>query len=312
MTVHSAGSIINKMPFDKLTSQEGLDRAMNKTIDRMKVYGLPDEEIADALAQWKGGACPVCRREYAQRHSNIKVQDKNNESVILSDFIYYEPLCKCLSKLSHSRQEEERLQKIILESGIPNSMREITFDVWDYSVSDATTACMTKSRNMLQDGSFFSGLGAVLCGTPGVGKTHVGISMLRWIMENSKLEATFVPMADIIGRIIRSGKDKDYEEEIRLYDVVMLDDIDKVHSQSEWVKQKIFSIIDGMLRAKKHIIITTNMLTMLDFDEKFDLSIASRLVGECTFVMFPEGNDYRKLKKKRELLNKRDHAEKLC
>lgn len=307
MTVHTGRDIINHLPFEKLLSQAGLDRAMKKTIDRMNKYGLSNEKIADTMAQWKGGSCPVCRREYVQKHSNVKVQtEEDDEEIILSDFIYYEPRCNCLSKLSHNKREEEHLQKRILESGIPNSMREVEFDVWDYSVSEALTACMERNKDMLQDGSFFAGLGAVLCGTPGVGKTHVGISMLRWIMKHSKLEVTFVPMADIIGRIIRSGKDKDYEEEIKLYDVVMLDDIDKVHSQSEWVKQKIFSIIDGMMRAKKHIIITTNMLTMLDFDEKFDLSVASRLVGECTFVMFPEGEDYRKLRKKRELLNKRD------
>ena len=306
MTSYTSRNVINHLPFKKLLSQEGIDRAMKKTLSRMKEFGIPDEEIADASAQWQGGSCPVCRKKYEKKRSNIRIKREDEDELVLSDFIYYEPQCGCLSRLSHNRQEEQQLQKRIMESGIPSSMREVEFDVWDYSVSEATTECMNNSKKMLEDGSFFSGLGAVLCGTPGVGKTHVGISMLRWIMKHSKLEVTFVPMADIIGNIIRSGKDNDYEEEIKLFDVVMLDDIDKVHSQSDWVKQKIFSIIDGMMRARKHIIITTNMLTMIDFDEKFDLSVASRLVGECSFVMFPEGGDYRKLRKKRELLNKRD------
>ena len=206
------------------------------------------------------------------------------------------------------KAEELAIKKRLEGSGIPPDMQDVTFDKWDHSIEPAVTSGMKQCLTMVKGGSFFSGLGAVLCGTPGVGKTHIGVSMLRWIVENSKLEVLFIPMADIIGKIIRSGKDGnlDFGEEIRLFDVVMLDDIDKVHSQSEWVKQQIFGIIDGMMREKKHIIITTNILKSLDFDEKFDLSVSSRIMGGCQFVVFPEGHDYRKTRKIMELKKKKD------
>lgn len=307
-----------KQMLAKVGTQEAFDTNMAAVIDRMKRHNVPDEEIADTMAQWKGGSCPKCQREYTKRHSHVVVSDLVNNpddpgsfetvETVLSDFCYYDPPCSCLDQITQAKKDAEAFKKRLEGSGIPPDMHDVTFDKWDYSVDDTITDCQKKSKEMMQGGAFFSGLGAVLCGTPGVGKTHTGVSMLRWIVENSVLEVLFVPMADIISKIIRSGKDGnlDFGEEVRLFDVVMLDDIDKVHSQSEWVKQQIFGIIDGMMREKKHIIITTNILKSLDFDEKFDLSVSSRIMGGCQFVVFPEGHDYRKARKIMELKKKQD------
>ncbi|MCK5613564.1 ATP-binding protein [Candidatus Pacearchaeota archaeon] len=299
----------------KVGTQKAFDTNMAAIVDRMKYHNIPDEEIADAMAQWKGGICPKCQREYIKCHSNVIVKDLSKDpdsfdviETVLSDFWYYEPPCNCLDQMTQAKKDAEALKKRLEGSGIPKDMHNITFDKWDYAVDNVITDCQKRCKDMLKDGAFFSGLGAVLMGTPGVGKTHIGVSMLRWIVENSKMEVLFIPMADIIGKIIRSGKDGnlDFGEEVRLFDVVMLDDIDKVHSQSEWVKQQIFGIIDGMMREKKHIIITTNILKSLDFDEKFDLSVSSRIMGGCQFVVFPEGHDYRKARKIMELKKKQD------
>ncbi len=304
-----------KAMLEKVGTQKAFDTNMAAVVDRMKRHNVPDEEIADTMAQWKGGSCPKCQRAYIKRHSHVVVTDLSPEpgsfetiETVLSDFHYYESPCSCLDQITQAKKDAEALKKRLEGSGIPIDMHEVTFDKWDYSVANTITDCRNKCEEMLKGGAFFSGLGAVLCGTPGVGKTHTGVSMLRWIVENSGLEVSFVPMADIIGKIIRSGKDGnlDFGEEVRLFDVVMLDDIDKVHFQSDWVKQQIFGIIDGMMREKKHIIITTNILKALDFDEKFDLSVSSRIMGGCQFVVFPEGHDYRKSRKIMELKKKKD------
>jgi len=303
-----AGDLMNSF----IMTQETYDKLNEDKLTIMQESNVPDDVIAAAMLEWKGGKCAKCGKAYVQRHSNniatkIRYRHVNGrreeyeEKKVFSDFYYYDPQCCCMKDFEKSRKKEDGIKDRIGETGIPAAFLDVEFCKWDYSVDSGTTECMKKALYMLEDGSFFMGLGVVLCGTPGRGKTNVAVCMFRWMIEQTQKSLRFEPMADLINKILHRGEGKDYESELLLYDVILMDDIDKVHAANEWVKTRVFNIIDAMLRAKKHIIITTNFLTIAEFSEKFDPAVQSRIVGECKFILFPEGDDYRKLRKVREL-----------
>ena len=276
-------------------------------IRKMQELNVPDDVITEARLEWKGGNCPKCGIAYQKEHShNVGVRDHRGNSTekTFSDFYYYKAQCQCLSKIGQDRDKKETVINKIAEAGIPEVFKEVEFYSWDYSVDEGATNCMKKALDLLETGDFSVGFGVVLCGSPGRGKTNLGICMMRWLIQNTTKSLLFLPMSEIIGRIIHGGKTQDYETELMLYDIILMDDIDKIHTQSEWVRTKVFNILDGMLRKKKQVIITTNFITVSEFTEKFDNAVESRLVGGCEFILFPPGEDYRKVRKLRELKTK--------
>lgn len=302
-----------------ITTQETVDRMNERKLEVLRLSNAPDDVIASALLEWKGGKCPVCGTEYKRVHSHNVAKVKKHryengkrieyeEEKVFSDFYYYVAQCNCLETKGKEREKEKVLNDKVLAAGIPEAFKDVEFYTWDYTVDKGATDCMKKALRILEDGDFFAGLGAVLCGTPGRGKTNVAVSMLRWIIQKYPNYALrFEPMADLINRIISGGKERDYESELLMYDVILMDDIDKIHAENEWVKIKVFNILDALLRKKKHVIITTEFLTVQDFANKFSKAVESRLVGGCQFILFPEGEDYRKLKKMRELKSKQNN-----
>ena len=127
-----------KKMFNTVGCQAAFDKNMAAVIDRMKRHNVPDEEIADTMAQWKGGSCPKCQRQYIKRHSHVVVKDLSKDpdsfetvETVLSDFWYYEPPCDCLEQTTQAKKDAEAFKKRLEGSGIPPDMHNVTFDEWD-------------------------------------------------------------------------------------------------------------------------------------------------------------------------------------
>ncbi len=286
-------------------NQDYFNKSMMESVDRMTRDNLPNEVIQDAILQWQGGACPLCGKHYTEHHSNNKTNGKDGAVVVVSDFIYYVAQCTCLVDIETDRKHEQRSLVRIREAGIPEEMSSVTFATWDFSVDERTNQVMRDAKQMLCDDKFFAGIGVVFMGTPGRGKTHLGVSMLRWLMQHTELEVIFESMVNIIGKIARSRGETDYLDHLLGFDVIMLDDIDKLYTQNEWIKDRVFALIDGIIKKRKYLVATTNLLTMAELDDKFDIAIGSRLMGEAEFLRFPEGDDYRKLRKVRQMQDRK-------
>jgi DNA replication protein DnaC len=293
---------------EMVSTQERFDRTMKELIDKMERDGAPDEAIAEMWLQWQGGACPVCNKAYEKRHSkNSTSPEKDRDEnvirgpVVLSDFTWYEASCSCVQDAEKNRRRVEEHAKRLKAVGIPEDMSEVTFDNWEYSVGDETNDVMKRCVQLLESDEFFTGMGAVLMGSPGRGKTHLGVSMIRWLLQRTSLECTFEKTANIVGKMIRTKGDTDYVEMLLAYDVIMLDDIDKLYTANDWIKERVFSLIDGIMSEKKYLIATTNLKTMVDFEEKFEGPVVSRLMGGAQFLKFPDGEDYRKIRRLREV-----------
>jgi DNA replication protein DnaC len=268
---------------ESIYTREKFVQMFKAQIERLKEIGAPDWDIQDIERQMNGGNCIECGIEYE------KVGVKNP----IADYYYYKPGCDCAQS---KRSEDERRQareRLLLSAGVPKKYWSVTFSSWDYSVDERTTAAMRQVLEKHESGELWERSGLFLYGEVGTGKTHVGVCVIKKIMARKRV--LFIPTADIISRFLKD----DEAEEIKTADAIMLDDFDKLASQNEWVKERIFSLIDGFIRDEKFFVITANYGDVAEFDDKVGMAVSSRIFGNCVTVKLP-GKDYRMTKKARE------------
>ncbi len=151
----------------------------------------------------------------------------------------------------------------------------------------------------------------------GVGKTHLGIAILRHVMENEKplyvsksntvflhpCPVLFISEPELLNRVTstynRDWEDKSENEGTiiqKLIDIqlLMIDDIGKHRPTNlEFTRRILFSVIDGRYQKEKPVIITANG-NLKDLSKHLGGAISDRLVGMAgTNVCEMSGESYR-------------------
>lgn len=245
-------------------------------IERLKAVGAPEWDIQDIKCQVYGGNCKECGTSYER-------EDVKNP---VADYYFYNPGCDCAQSKRSEDEKQQARERLLSAAGVPKRFWGVTFSGWDYSVNERTTAAMRQVLEKHESGDLWEKSGLFLYGEVGTGKTHVGICVIKKIMARKRVQ--FIPTADIISRLLKD----DEAEEIKTADAIMLDDFDKLSSQNDWVKERIFSLIDGFIREEKFFVITANYKDLSEFDDKVGMAVSSRIVGNCVVVQFA-GSDYR-------------------
>lgn len=261
---------------------------MEAVLEKMKNVGVPDEVIEDSYAETYGGSCRICGKEYRA------VQVRND----FADFVRYEPACQCISKEDEEREHRTQVWHAMRAGGVPSGYINVSFENWDSDIAPGIEKAFRAAYEYASERLYDKGKGLIMYGAVGSGKTRCGISVLRVIAENGGKAFYFLPMSNLIAKLI---EEKGYLETLLQYDIVMFDDIDKINTQSDYVKTQVFSVFDSMMREERVIIGTTNMQDK-DFDEKLGSAVTSRLMERNIFVKFDGGKelaDYR-LKRKSE------------
>ena len=258
-------------------------------ISQLTIANAPDWEIESLRREMKGGDCPECGEGYRE------VRSKNQ----FSDFRYYEPVCECLERRRGDHAVEESREKKLNAANIPAQYRKAKFDNWDYSVDEGTNESMRRVYEISRSEDFEGKNGVVMFGEVGTGKTHLSCALAQHMIFERHKTVKFIPMADIVGHFIRSNERNVRDIPMGAYECVVLDDMDKAVLQNEWVKERIFSLIDGIFRDERFVIGTMNAKSLTEIDAKFDLALSSRIFGNCHMVEF-KGKDYRKYRRIRE------------
>lgn len=141
--------------------------------------------------------------------------------------------------------------------------------------------------------------GLFFYGKAGAGKTHLAVSIARYIIEQKQIAVSFIRVVDLLLDIRQTyNADEGYRAEneaglLKKYTttpLLILDDLG-AEKTSEWVRQILYQIVDSRWIDDKLIVITSN-LTLRELAERFDDRISSRIGGSCE-VFEAKPHDYR-------------------
>ncbi len=148
------------------------------------------------------------------------------------------------------------------------------------------------------------GIGLIFSGTYGTGKTHLAAAIAIDLI-NRGIPVIFGTAINLLSKVRQSYSSYDNENEediLQLYktvDLLVIDDLGK-EKPSEWVLEKLYSILNERYENFKPVIITTNYGTeslinrlTLPGNAETAEAIISRLHEMCRGVLL-EGEDYRK------------------
>lgn len=160
--------------------------------------------------------------------------------------------------------------------GIGKRFENITIDTLNLE-SDEYKPVISFAKNIKH--RLDNGLGLILKGPVGTGKTCAAIALMRVALDN-KLSCYFIPMMSLLDKIM-TLRDKDeaynFEQRLRTTKLLVLDDLGGEYSgKSDWVKSKIAAIIGERYDRKLSTIITTN-LTIGQLKAEYDERMIDRL-----------------------------------
>jgi DNA replication protein DnaC len=149
------------------------------------------------------------------------------------------------------------------------------------------------------------GRGLFLDGAPGVGKTHLGVAVLKAIVQKSGARALFYDTRDLL-RLIRSTyapsirtTELEVLRPVMTADLLVLDDLG-AEKTSEWVEETMNLIVNTRYNERRVTIFTSNYLDIPDDSDPNSLlfrighRMRSRLHEMCDFLEM-DGADYREL-----------------
>lgn len=149
-------------------------------------------------------------------------------------------------------------------------------------------------------------IGLLLWGDTGNGKTHAAACI-----ANALIEKEVPAMMTSFPRILQGGFNKtDVLEEMKRYSLIVIDDFG-AERQSEYSLETVYLIIDELYKAKRPLIITTNLDLEHDLKRPPDVAhqrIYDRIIEMCVPLLFQGENirqvrGYQKAKKAKELLD---------
>ena len=147
------------------------------------------------------------------------------------------------------------------------------------------------------------GLGLLLTGDNGVGKTHLAVSVLRELMSQKGARGQFWDFHELIREIRNSYNPETKTTELMVLepvveaDVLLLDDLG-AWKMTDWMNDTLFYVLNSRYLAKRATIITTNyqdadkekvlnadFLTRKEFlVERIGQRLRSRLMEMCAVV----------------------------
>ncbi|MEQ7221420.1 ATP-binding protein [Vagococcus fluvialis] len=232
-----------------------------------------------------------------------------------------EPICIECKRLGLEEQESKLVSDILEEQNkintydwlerhsiyLDQTLKNVSFD--NYKTDDVETKSnKDKSLNIAREYYKGATYNTIFTGKPGTGKSHLSMSMLKIVNENSKpyKKCLFVSIDEVM-RKIKDGfnkRDSKYTEEyitnlLTSADLLVIDDlgaetgaISSEKQATDFTTRVLYSIMNG--RMNKPTIITTN-LTSKEMAKMYDQKLISRFLrgAEGHAISFKETKDKR-------------------
>lgn len=196
-------------------------------------------------------------------------------------------MCKCRAEeFEKSRKEFERHNRIeaLKDSAYSDpALRHCCFANDDGTNPELTKKCLNYVKNFRK--FYDDGKGLLLFGTCGVGKTYAALEIANALMDEL-YSARFSTFAAIANDLFDNPSKQAYINALtQNYDLLCIDDY-AAERNTPWMNEQLFSVIDARCKAKKPLIVTTNLTRSEMFDktntERY--RICSRLTELCIAV----------------------------
>ena len=207
-------------------------------------------------------------------------------------------LCKCEAEKRKAeddaweRERKERRIRNLRLYGIPaEEMQQWTFEKDDKANPKLTSwaRCYVSTfPAMLQRGQ-----GVVLYGPTGTGKTFAAACVANALIDQGR--PVLMTSFSRIRNILQNESDRQgYLDDFAKYELLVIDDLG-AESDSSYMEEIVYNVIDARYRQHKPIIVTTNYdREQINFAEDVTKKrIFSRLFEMCTFLAV-EGKDRRR------------------
>lgn len=247
--------------------------------------------------------CKYCGKPYRK---NEKVLEFLPE--FIKEKVRYIPDCDCLEKIKEKELEE--LEKKRVQECIKNRIKrykDISVIDKKFNNSKFENADM-RDKHMIISKKFAEKFiergtapqGIIFYGGVGVGKTFASNCIANFLMDRGKT-VLVMNLGLYLSKLKRewSEAEKDVLDYVKTCDLLILDDFG-VEKSSEFVIEKVFSLIDTRYRTEKPMIVTSN-LNLEEIENKFGSRIADR-IGEMCFQLSVIGKSKRINKSKTEFL----------
>lgn len=157
------------------------------------------------------------------------------------------------------------------------------------------------------------GLGLLLCGGNGVGKTHLAVGILRELVEKKGARGQFWDFHELIREIKNSFDSSTQTTELQVLepvvttDVLVLDDLG-AWKMTDWMNDTLFYLLNSRYTARRPTIVTTNyqdadiekikaadpLVRREYLVERIGQRLRSRLMEMCVVIPI-DGTDWRRM-----------------
>jgi DNA replication protein DnaC len=172
-------------------------------------------------------------------------------------------VCDCtLKKIEEAkRQEEEQKKKDYIAHMRRTGFSDNDFKNWTFENDDMSKPEITSvAKKYVENFKTFknNGKGLLLYGTVGTGKTYAAAEIANALIDMGK-PVLMTNFTRIINKLQSSFEGRqEYIDGLNVFDLLILDDL-AAERQTEYVLENVFNVIDARYRAKKPLIITTNL-----------------------------------------------------
>ncbi len=213
-----------------------------------------------------------------------------------------EGVIKCTCKLGNL---DENIYK---RMRIPPRYRHVSLDNFQILKKYKHHIVINEIKKYIYSNDFKLGKGLFLVGEPGVGKTHLAISILKEFYKKRSIIGLFYDtnnlLFDLRATFDGSSSTRELLDEVINSPILVLDDMG-AERLSDWARDILHYIITTRYNQLKPVIITSNInITSENIDNKNEniqislkdrlgISIASRLEEMCKIIEV-QGEDMRK------------------
>lgn len=196
-------------------------------------------------------------------------------------------LCRCESERVNAaaeayreRRRREYLEAMRAEGIRDEAMRSYTFandDMLDERVTEAMRRYVEAFEHLYDEGR-----GLLLYGSTGTGKTYAACEVANELFEHGYLSCV-TNFAEILREMQGAYDKRDCIDRLARYDLLVIDDLG-IERDTAYAREQVYAVIDARYRAKKPMIITTN-LSLTDIAHPQDINsqrIYDRILERCT------------------------------